>query len=280
MSPGPVTGSVAGEQDRAAGLVSGARDVRDGVAGAGPASQGRTAPPGTHAHVTAAPATAVLPAVPPGTPPATAGLPQDITIVARASWPDMPGDTLTPIPAFVVSSFSPLVAEVADRCLHAYYGSPPAPAGRGARTAIILASRHGDVGTDAAVAQALAEGRRVPPLLFFQSNVNAVAGYVAARWGLAGPIVCTCPVGDLIADGLECAALLLADGDAGEALVIAAEHGSEAEGDSATAVLVAAQPQRSAGRRRGGYQPEVPGEPAHGAAVVSLAVQDEPGGAT
>ena len=178
--------------------------------------------------------------------PAAAGslvetLPPDMAIVARASWPEIPGDTLTPIPAFVLSSFSPLVAEVADRCLRACYGTPPAAPARGAGTAIILASRHGDAGTTAAVAQALAEGRRVPPLLFFQSNVNAVAGYVAARWGLAGPIVCTCPVGDLIADGLECAALLLADGDASEALVIGAEHGSEGEGDSATAVLVIAQ---------------------------------------
>ena len=202
-------------------------------------------------------------------------LPQDMIIVARASWPEMPGDTLTPIPAFVVSSFNPLVAEVADRCLRAYYGAPPAPSARGARTAIILASRHGDVGTGTAVAQALAEGRRVPPLLFFQSNVNAVAGHVAARWGLAGPIVCTCPVGDLIADGLECAALLFADGDASEALVIAAEHGSEGADDGATAVLVATQTQRPGS----GHEPGASREPAPQATAVSLAVQDEPGGA-
>lgn len=232
MSPRPATGSPAAEQDRAAGRVRGMRDVPVAVA------------------VPAEPAAA----------PAGEALPQDMAIVSRASWPERPGDTLTPIPAFVVSSFSPLVAEVADRCLRAYHGTPPAPPARGARTAIVLASRHGDVGTTAAVAQALAEGSRVPPLLFFQSNVNAVVGYVAARWGLAGPIVCTCPVGDLIADGLECAALLLADGDASEALVIAADHGSAGEGDSATAVLVATGT-RPPGRHR-------------------LAAADEPGGAT
>jgi hypothetical protein len=187
-------------------------------------------------------------------------LPPGMAVVARASWPEMPGDILTPIPAFVVSSFSPLVAEVADRCLRACYGTPPAAPARGDRTAIVLASRHGDVETTAAVAQALAEGSRVPPLLFFQSNVNAVVGYVAARWGLAGPVVCTCPVGDLVADGLECAALLLADGDASEALVIAADHGINGAADSATALLVATITQQPGGHR-------------HGAA-------DEPGGAT
>ena len=33
-------------------------------------------------------------------------------------------------------------------------------------------------------------GDRVGPLLFFQSVPNAVAGHVAARWGLTGPVVC------------------------------------------------------------------------------------------
>ncbi len=118
----------------------------------------------------------------------------------------------------------------------------------------MLASRHGDVGTSAAVAQALAERRRVPPLLFFQSNVNAVIGHVAARWGLAGPIVCTCPTGDLIADGLACAALLFEDGDASEALVIAADQGYGGESDSAAAVLAAAWTRRPGAWSPGGQQ--------------------------
>jgi Beta-ketoacyl synthase, N-terminal domain len=215
MSPRPAAGPLAGAQDRTAGRAADAPCVRVAVA-----------LPADHA---AAPAEI---------------MPHGMAIVARASWPEMPGDTLTPIPAFVVSSFSPLVAEVADRCLRAYYTAPPAGPGRGAGTAIVLASRHGDAGTGAAVALALAEHRRVPPLLFFQSNVNAVAGYVAARWGLAGPVVCTCPAGDLLDDGLACAALLFADGDASEALVIAVEHGSDGEDDSAAAVLVTAQPRQ------------------------------------
>ncbi len=190
-----------------------------------------------------------------GAPQDTAGeMATELAVVARASWPQAPGDTLTPIPAFVLSTFNPLAAEVADRCLRSYYGARPAPPDRGAGTAIVLASRHGDVGTGNAVAQALAEGRRVPPLLFFQSNVNAVAGHIAARWGLAGPVVCTCPAGDLIADGLECAALLIADGDASEALVIAVEHEGGAGADSATAVLVTT-PERRAGSEHSRQEP-------------------------
>ncbi len=228
---------------------------RRGAAAAGPAEPGAQAAPA----VPAAPGAPTVPGVlgAPAGPAGDAGqhATADLAVLARAHWPEGPGDTLTPIPAFVVSSFNPLVAEVANRCLRAYYGAPPADPARASTTAIVLASRHGDVGTDAAVARALAERRRVPPLLFFQSNVNAVAGHVAARWGLAGPVVCTCPLGDPLADGLACAALLFEDGDASEALVIAADQGDGGESDRAAAVLVAAPTQRpGAGYTRAGQQ--------------------------
>jgi hypothetical protein len=115
-------------------------------------------------------------------------------VLARAHWPDGEADTDLPaVAGFIESAFSPLVAAVAERCLSSYFGEPPAELARGERTAIVLATSTGDLSTAAGVAAAVQAGRRVPPLLFYQSNPNAVAGYIAARWGLAGPVVCTMP---------------------------------------------------------------------------------------
>ena len=60
----------------------------------------------------------------------------------------------------------------------------------------------------------------MPPLLFFQSNPNAVAGFLTARWGLAGPVMCTCPGGDARTDARRSAALLIASGEAAAVLVV------------------------------------------------------------
>lgn len=168
---------------------------------------------------------------------------RELTVLARGQWPDGPDDTpenLPRIAGFIVSEFNPLVAEAAERCLRARHGAAPADPAIGATTGVVLASVRGDVTTTEAVHEALAAGRRVPPLLFFQSNPNAVVGHVTARWGLHGPVVCTSPVGDPLADGLAVAELLIADGAATEVLVIAAElAGNENERDHAVAVLVA-----------------------------------------
>jgi hypothetical protein len=144
-------------------------------------------------------------------------------VLARAGWPATTDDVLPGIPGFVLSSFSPLVAETAERCLRARYGEPPARPAHAGPTALVLASAAGDVIT-AETAQATAEaGGRVQPLLFFQSNPNAVLGWVAARWQLDGPVLSIAPTGDLLADARAVAALLLADGEAAEVLVITAE---------------------------------------------------------
>ncbi|HEX4705851.1 MAG TPA: hypothetical protein VH352_27285 [Pseudonocardiaceae bacterium] len=165
--------------------------------------------------------------------------PTEPKVLARAEWPAGDDDTLPRIAGFVVSDFNPLVAEVAERCLRAYYGTPPAPGDRGARTGVVLASVRGDVTTADTVAEALRAGRRVPPLLFFQSNPNAVVGHVTSRWGLAGPVVCTSPFGDPLADGVAVAELLIGDGAAAEVLVIAADLATDGDDrDFAVAVLV------------------------------------------
>jgi hypothetical protein len=169
--------------------------------------------------------------------------PAELILLARAEWPAGDDDTLPQIAGFVVSNFNPLVAEVAERCLRAYYGTPPAPGNHemwtGVRTGVVLASVRGDVTTADTVAEALRAGRRVPPLLFFQSNPNAVVGHVTSRWGLGGPVVCTSPFDDSLADGLAVAELLIEDGAAAEMLVIAADLAADGDDrDFAVAVLV------------------------------------------
>lgn len=160
-------------------------------------------------------------------------------VLARGEWPTSEDDTLPQIAGFVVSTFNPLVAEVAERCLTAHYGTPPADAGRGAHTGVVLASARGDVTTTRTVAEAVRDGRRVQPLMFFQSNPNAVVGHITSRWGLAGPVVCTSPCGDVLTDGLAVAALLIEDGSATEVLVIAADQAADGDDrDHAVALLV------------------------------------------
>jgi Beta-ketoacyl synthase, N-terminal domain len=166
--------------------------------------------------------------------PASAG---DLVVLARAEWPASPADRLPALPGFITSSFSPLAAEVAEQCLRRYFGPPPATPELGEHTAVVLASSTGDIVTAAAVASAVDEGRRVPPLLFFQSNQNAVVGYIAARWGLAGPVACTIPLGDALDDAMASAAALIEDGDARAALVIVADQGP-GDADRGTALLL------------------------------------------
>jgi 3-oxoacyl-(acyl-carrier-protein) synthase len=139
-----------------------------------------------------------------------------LATVATADWPQ-PGDPPQPPPlaGFVVSTFSPLVAATAERCLAA---AEPPPS----RTAIIIASASGDAMSAEHVAHAVDTGGRVGPLLFFQSVPNAVAGHIAAKHGLTGPIVCLS--GDA-ADGRSAAELLVCDGDADAALVIVVQQG-------------------------------------------------------
>ena len=85
-------------------------------------------------------------------------LPAGLALVASARWPQ-PGDTAPkPLAGFVVSTFSPLAAEVAERCLRAVYGEPPVAGARGERTAVIVVSVRGDVATNTAVARAVDAG--------------------------------------------------------------------------------------------------------------------------
>jgi hypothetical protein len=165
-------------------------------------------------------------------------------VLARSAWPAEPPAALPAVPGFIVSSFNPLAAHLAELCLLQYFGGAPADPARGRQTAVVLASSTGDVATAVAVARAVDQGRAVSPLLFYQSNPNAVAGHIAARWGLEGPVTCTIPARRGLADAVDSATLLIEGGEAAAALVILADQGRPGDddaipaGDSGTALLI------------------------------------------
>jgi hypothetical protein len=112
---------------------------------------------------------------------------------------------------FVTSVFPRLVREAARRCL----GDPGAPdnlaAGRGDRTAILLASQHGDASTLDEAGRKHAEGTPLDPLLFHQTVTTAILGLIAHEHGITGPVTCLATPGDLRRESLDMARLLLAD---------------------------------------------------------------------
>jgi hypothetical protein len=135
-----------------------------------------------------------------------------LAVLSSASWPEANADAEVPVLAgFIESNFSPLLAEVAGRTL----SRRPRQRTAGTITAIVVVTALGDVTSATRVAAAVDAGKRVSPLLFFQSVPNAVAGYLAAHWHLTGPVVCVSGM----SAGLDVAALLIDDADADEALV-------------------------------------------------------------
>ncbi|MFF1410595.1 hypothetical protein ACFVX6_12540 [Streptomyces sp. NPDC058289] len=171
-------------------------------------------------------------------------------VLAEGVWP-APGDPALPVPlaGFAVSSFSPMASAAADRCLEQVYGTPGgAEPGaeesvrRAGRTAIVLASRGGDLETHTATAVAVDACRPAAPLLFFQSVPNAVVGHIAKRWGLAGPVICFSPdaaTADPLGEALDVTRSLVDGGDADEALLLLVEQvGPDGGPASARALLV------------------------------------------
>jgi hypothetical protein len=154
-----------------------------------------------------------------------------LTVSSSASWPETDADAeVTALPGFVESNFSPLLAQVAVRALRSR--DQPQPPGQ--VTAIVMVTALGDVTSATRVATAVDAGERVLPLLFFQSVPNAVAGYLAARWHLTGPVVCVSGT----RAGVDVAALLIDDADADEALVACVDLAVPGGGDRAAAILV------------------------------------------
>lgn len=151
-------------------------------------------------------------------------------VLHRVDWPS---DAVAPVvPGFVHSDFSPVIVAVAERCLSLDDG--PATGA----TAVLIVSGSGDLASAAHVAQVVAEGKRVGPLFFFQSVPNSIAGYLAARWELHGPVVCLSPVGDPMAAAVDEAELLFDDDACDRALVVLVEQDGDAAVTASAALLV------------------------------------------
>jgi hypothetical protein len=133
-----------------------------------------------------------------------------IAAIADASAP--------PVSGFVESTFSPLVYDAIRQCLA---GSPGE--GEGARTALVLASTMGDAGTLDLGSQRLVAGKVSNPLLFMQSTSNAILGRLSIDFALSGPLVALSPLGDLAADLLDTADVLLADGEVDRVVLVGVE---------------------------------------------------------
>lgn len=171
-------------------------------------------------------------------PPLAAAAEAGLAVLAAASWPEESADEEVPaLAGFIESAFSPLLAEVAGRALR----RRPDPAVPGAVTAIVIVTALGDIASATCVAAAVDAGQRVSPLLFFQSVPNAVAGYLAARWDLTGPVVCVSEIGA----GLGIAALLIDDADADEALVVVIDLAEAGDGVDRAAALLVTRPDRN-----------------------------------
>ena len=161
----------------------------------------------------------------------TAAAAAGLTVTASAFWPEADdGGEVTPLAGFIESTFSPLIAQVAVRALERREQPPP-----GRTTAIVIVTALGDVTSARRVAAAVDHGDRVFPLFFFQSVPNAIAGYLAARWHLTGPVVCV----SAASAGLDVAALLIEDADADDALVVRVDLVTTGgDRDRAAAILV------------------------------------------
>jgi len=130
----------------------------------------------------------------------------DLVVLAEAQWPE-PGDDVPPgVPGFVESAFNPLAAAAAERCLER--------AGVLSGTTGVVIVTTGDRVSADAVERLVALGKRVGPLFFFQSVPNSIAGWIAAKWDLRGPVVCVTD------GGFDEAALLIGDGDADQVLIV------------------------------------------------------------
>ncbi len=157
------------------------------------------------------------------------------TIVASAT---LDGDESLPrVPGFVGSDFGPLVHAAARRCL----GEPPATGllGEGGdRVGIVLGSTSFDTTSLERSALQVARGGLVDALLFHQTVPNPVLGVLACDYGVTGPMSCVTALTDPREEALAVAWLLLADGAADAALVVAVDLPTPATARRATAELI------------------------------------------
>ncbi|WP_236067308.1 hypothetical protein [Streptomyces brasiliscabiei] len=141
------------------------------------------------------------------------------------------GDIPLPrLPGFVESAFSPLVYEVAARCLTerpdgGTSRSSEAESGGGDRTAVALASLTGDTTTADLASRRVVAGRVHNPLLFMQATANSVLGHISREFGITGQMFSLSTLDDPVTELLAMAGLLLEDPELDQVLVLGVELG-------------------------------------------------------
>ncbi|WP_308404350.1 hypothetical protein [Streptomyces sp. ATCC 21386] len=141
------------------------------------------------------------------------------------------GDIPLPrLPGFVESAFSPLVYEVAARCLTERPAggtsrSDGAGSGEGSRTAVALASLMGDTTTADLASRRVVSGRVHNPLLFMQATANSVLGHLSREFGITGQMFSLSTLDDPVTELLAMADLLLEDPELDRVLVVGVELG-------------------------------------------------------
>ncbi|WP_237277003.1 hypothetical protein [Streptomyces caniscabiei] len=141
------------------------------------------------------------------------------------------GDIPLPrLPGFVESAFSPLVYEVAARCLTGRQDGGTSRAseaanGGGSRTAVALASLMGDTTTADLASRRVVSGRVHNPLLFMQATPNSVLGHLSREFGITGQMFSVSTFGDPVTELLDMADLLLEDPELDQVLVVGVELG-------------------------------------------------------
>ncbi|MDT0569272.1 hypothetical protein RM704_17630 [Streptomyces sp. DSM 3412] len=140
------------------------------------------------------------------------------------------GDIPLPrLPGFVESAFSPLVYEVAARCLTGRPGGGTsrceAESGEGSRTAVVLVSLMGDTTTADLASRRVVSGRVHNPLLFMQATANSVLGHLSREFGITGQMFSLSTLDDPVTELLAMADLLLEDPELDQVLVVGVELG-------------------------------------------------------
>jgi hypothetical protein len=133
------------------------------------------------------------------------------------AWDRACPEDVPPVPGFIESSFNPLVYAAVSRLSDAGAIRP------GEGTALLLGSLFGDATTNDLASRQMIQGKPDNPLLFYQSVVNSIVGYISREKGITGTTLCMSGYGNVASALLEQAGLLLASGDAEQVVVVGAE---------------------------------------------------------
>jgi len=136
-------------------------------------------------------------------------------------WRRMPPIALPAVPGFIGSGFNPLVYGGLTEL--ARVGGLATPT----RCALVVGSGIGDSWTADTTTRGVIDGRRLEPLLFYQSVPVSILGFAAQEFGILGPVVTISSFPDPLARLLSLADTLL-DGENVEQVVVlvAAPSGS------------------------------------------------------